>query len=595
MSVEPPPLNPMVDEDEDDDDDLFKSAISGPTPALQVKSQAHEDEDSSGYHTHAAMERSDTLEDVNLNEDSGSSPEKVEILATASPGPVEPEPSKKLGVDLAQIRLSEHEIGASPDVSREASQEPEHFGHDDDDDEEEEDNPFHDTHLNLSGAVGSRSQVENGPTHERSNGGQVNGSNGAQSNVMEPLDPTEMDELEGGDDFIQVSVTEPHKVGDGMTSYMVYKVSTKTSFNFFRSKELSVNRRFSDFLGLHDKLSEKYLQNGRIIPPAPGKSVIGMTKLKMTAKDGGANGEDLSTPQNPNNDEFVERRRAALERYLNRTVAHPSLRADPDLREFLELPTELPKSNQTSTLSGKNVMRFISKSVDRVTNMTLKMEETDEWFEEKNHSIEQLDQHLRKLHSATESLHEYRRTLAYHTGVLSKSLAVLSGLEENTELSGALAHLSGVQEKVEHVHGEQASADFYLLSELIKDYIGLVGAVKDVFQERIKAWQHWQNASVALTKKREAKAKAELQGRQDRVAVLREEIVDQERQQDMAQENFKTISRLIKKEVEQFDVRKAQDFKKGIIGYLQVMLKSQEDISKHWEQYLPEIKQISHN
>lgn len=116
-----------------------------------------------------------------------------------------------------------------------------------------------------------------------------------------------------------------------------------------------------------------------------------------------------------------------------------------------------------------------------------------------------------------------------------------------------------------------------------------------LFQERIKAWQHWQSATAALTKKREAKAKAELQGRQDRVAVLREEIVDQERQQDMAQENFKTISRLIKKEVEQFDLRKAQDFKRGIIGYLQVMLKSQEDISKHWEQYLPEIKQISHN
>ena len=28
----------------------------------------------------------------------------------------------------------------------------------------------------------------------------------------------------------------------------------------------------------------------------------------------------------------------------------------------------------------------------------------------------------------------------------------------------------------------QASADFYFLSELIKDYIGLVGAVKDAFQ-----------------------------------------------------------------------------------------------------------------
>ena len=57
----------------------------------------------------------------------------------------------------------------------------------------------------------------------------------------------------------------------------------------------------------------------------------------------------------------------------------------------------------------------------------------------------------------------------------------MSGSEENSALSSAIAQLSTVQEKLEEVHYEQATADFYYLSELIKDYIGLVGAVKDVF------------------------------------------------------------------------------------------------------------------
>jgi hypothetical protein len=56
-----------------------------------------------------------------------------------------------------------------------------------------------------------------------------------------------------------------------------------------------------------------------------------------------------------------------------------------------------------------------------------------------------------------------------------------------------------------------------------------------VFQERIKAWQQWQNATSALTKKREAKAKAELVGKAERVGQLRQEIAEQERQQEMAQ------------------------------------------------------------
>lgn len=63
--------------------------------------------------------------------------------------------------------------------------------------------------------------------------------------------------------------------------------------------------------------------------------------------------------------------------------------------------------------------------------------------------------------------------------------------------------------------------------------------------------------------------------------------------QDMAQENFDRISRLIKKEVEFFDVRKAEDFKRSIILYLEAMLKSQENISATWERYLPKVQQIA--
>ena len=77
----------------------------------------------------------------------------------------------------------------------------------------------------------------------------------------------------------------------------------------------------------------------------------------------------------------------------------------------------------------------------------------------------------------------------------------------------------------------------------------------------MKAWQAWQGATSTLTKKREAMARAELQMKTDRVAVLRQEIADMERQQDMAQENFDRISRLIKKEVEAFQIKKVKDFK----------------------------------
>ena len=66
--------------------------------------------------------------------------------------------------------------------------------------------------------------------------------------------------MENGDEFIEIKVTSPHKVGEGMSSYMAYKIITNTNLSYFKKKTPTVNRRFSDFLGLHDKLNEKYLQ-----------------------------------------------------------------------------------------------------------------------------------------------------------------------------------------------------------------------------------------------------------------------------------------------------------------------------------------------
>lgn len=49
----------------------------------------------------------------------------------------------------------------------------------------------------------------------------------------------------------------------------------QTSLPMFRSKTFSVRRRFSDFLGLYEKLSVKQSLHGCIIPPPPEKSVVG--------------------------------------------------------------------------------------------------------------------------------------------------------------------------------------------------------------------------------------------------------------------------------------------------------------------------------
>ncbi len=47
------------------------------------------------------------------------------------------------------------------------------------------------------------------------------------------------------------------------------------------------SRRFSDFLGLHGKLTEKYVPSGRLLPPVPEKDVYNLAMLKIGGGGGG--------------------------------------------------------------------------------------------------------------------------------------------------------------------------------------------------------------------------------------------------------------------------------------------------------------------
>uniref|UniRef100_A0A8C1IT70 Sorting nexin-1 n=1 Tax=Cyprinus carpio TaxID=7962 RepID=A0A8C1IT70_CYPCA len=390
----------------------------------------------------------------------------------------------------------------------------------------------------------------------------------------------ELEEEESEDKFdLNISVTNPEKVGDGMNAYMAYKVSTQTSLTMFRSKTFTVRRRFSDFLGLYEKLSEKHSQNGYIVPPPPEKSILGMTKVKVGKED-------------PSSAEFVERRRAALERYLQRVVSHPSLLQDPDVREFLE-KEELPRAVSTQALSGAGFLKMLNKATDAVSKMTIKMNEQDVWFDEKIQDVENEEQHMRKLHVMVESLVNHRKELSGNTAVFAKSVAMLGSSEDNTALSRALSQLAEVEDRIEQLHQEQASNDFFTFSELLADYIRLLGAVKGCFDQRMKAWQRWQDAENMLQKKREAEAKLLWANKPDKLQQAKDEIAEWEAKVTQYEREFERISATVRKEVIRFDKEKARDFKRQIVKYLESLLNSQQQLIKYWEAFLPEAKAIA--
>ena len=107
-------------------------------------------------------------------------------------------------------------------------------------------------------------------------------------------------------------VTEPVKIGDGMTAHAAYVVAVDTDMPVFRLPKLRVQRRFSDFTWLRDKLRATF--PGIILYPLPDKVVT-------------------TSPFNP---EFLEHRRAGLDLFLRKTCEHPALRESIDLVAFLQ-------------------------------------------------------------------------------------------------------------------------------------------------------------------------------------------------------------------------------------------------------------------
>lgn len=61
---------------------------------------------------------------------------------------------------------------------------------------------------------------------------------------------------------------------------------------------------------------------------------------------------------------------------------------------------------------------------------------------------------------------------------LAKALAIVASEEEHTVLKQVMSRLSSVEESVQQICEEQADSDFFTFSELLKDYLSLISAVK---------------------------------------------------------------------------------------------------------------------
>ncbi|XP_061859540.1 sorting nexin-7 [Colius striatus] len=195
-----------------------------------------------------------------------------------------------------------------------------------------------------------------------------------------PISPSSMinqykfeDEPELRDLFITVDDPESHITA--IETFITYRVVTKTSRSEFDSSEYEVRRRYQDFLWLKSKLEEAHPT--LIIPPLPEKFIMkGMV-------------ERFS-------DEFIETRRKALHKFLNRIADHPTLTFHEDFKVFLtaqawELSSHKKQGPGLLSRVGQTVRAVASSVRGGVKNRPEVFTEMNDYMETFSQKINVLD------------------------------------------------------------------------------------------------------------------------------------------------------------------------------------------------------------
>ncbi|KAF1947255.1 beta-xylosidase [Clathrospora elynae] len=341
-----------------------------------------------------------------------------------------------------------------------------------------------------------------------------------------------------------IIVGDPHKVGDLTSSHTEYSVTTKTTSKGYRNPEFTVSRRYRDFLWLYTQLHNN--NPGVIIPPPPEKQAVGRFEA-----------------------DFVESRRAALERMLSKSATHPVLQHDGDLKLFLESDAfNVDIKNKERKDVGLSESKGMFGSM--LSGNSGKFVEHDD---------------------ATDAVVIQRKGLAEACGDFSASLHSLSAVELSPSLSGPLDSLSDIQIRIRELYERQAQQDVLTMGIVIDEYIRLIGSVKTAFQQRQKAYHSWHSAEQELQKRKANQDKLMRQGRsqQDRLNQLSADVADAERRVHQARLLFDDMGRLMRNELERFEREKVEDFKSGVETFLESAVEAQKELIEIWETFLMQL------
>ncbi|KAL6526869.1 hypothetical protein OROGR_015959 [Orobanche gracilis] len=406
--------------------------------------------------------------------------------------------------------------------------------------------------------------------------------------------------------YLKISVSDPqreHEISGslvpGGNTYFSYLITTFTNRPEFNGTEFNIRRRFKDVVALADRLAENY--RGFFIPLRPDKSVV--------------EGQVMQT------DEFVEQRRAALEKYLRRLASHPVISTSEELRVFLEAPKKLPLTSTADVESrmydgpadmsegqtqlargGMDFLRIFKELKQTVTNdwggAKPLIVEDDKDFLDRKEKLQDFEQQLVSVSQQAESLVKAQQDIGETMGQLGLAFVKLTKFETEEAIYDSqraramdMKNVATAAVKASRLYRELNSQTVKHLDK-VHEYLGVMLAVNNAFSDRSSAFLTVQTLLSDLSslysriEKLEAASSKIFGGDRSRIRKieeLREIVRVTEDAKNSAMGEYERIKQNNRSEIERLEKERNDDFVNMLKGFIVNQAGYAEKMANVWD------------
>jgi len=379
---------------------------------------------------------------------------------------------------------------------------------------------------------------------------------------------TDDEEEKEGKSSLMMTVGEYTKHGEGMGSFVSYKVNVKTNLVQYQKTEFVADRRYNDFVWLYDKLRESF--KGYIIPPLPNKTII----------------------QNRFDPQFIEARRRELGKFLGRLADHPVLAASDVLQTFLESDADefsAAKTKKPPATVTKKVFSWMSSTVTQQLSPAV---EVDPWFEGKKQYLLDLDSALEAClkTSGVVLTKETELVGALYEFGLGASAVGKAETEVDPTLSKHWLKFGDLCEQVRVLKQEAVSSQEIRFEEVAHEYSRVINSAKQAMEARLTALAEFQHAEKLANAKKERKEKI---AGTPKAAAADTEYEEARQKQESAKEEFEMITEILRKELDRFEKTKGKEMAKALKDYAKENMDTTAQVLDQWKKLLNQLQSAS--